>query len=40
LFQDAGAEVVGTACIIELNFLEGRKQLGDIPFDCLVSYDS
>lgn len=39
LFKEAGAEVVGTACIIELNFLNGRDKLGDIPFDTLVSYD-
>lgn len=39
LFKQAGAEVVGTACMIELSFLKGREQLGDIPCDCLVSYD-
>ncbi len=39
LFRRAGAEVVGSACIIELNFLEGRKKL-DIPFYSLVSYDA
>lgn len=39
LFKQAGAEVVGTACMIELSFLNGREQLGDIPCDCLVSYD-
>ncbi|WP_028879129.1 adenine phosphoribosyltransferase [Terasakiella pusilla] len=39
LFKQAGADVVGTACIIELNFLKGRDKLGDVPFDTLVSYD-
>jgi len=39
LFENVGAEVVGTACIIELNFLNGRERLGGIPFDTLVSYD-
>jgi adenine phosphoribosyltransferase len=39
LFRKVGAEVVGTACIIELSFLEGRSKF-DVPFDCLISYDS
>lgn len=39
LFESVGANVVGTACIIELNFLKGRERLGGIPFDTLVSYD-
>ena len=39
LFRSVGAEVVGTACIIELTFLKGRKRL-DVPFTSLVSYDS
>lgn len=39
LFQDAGADVVGTACMIELTFLEGRKRLQGIPCDTLVQYD-
>ena len=39
LFQNVGAEVVGTACMIELTFLNGKERLGDIPFDALVSYD-
>ena len=39
LFRSVGAEVVGTACIIELTFLNGRKRL-DVPFTSLVSYDS
>ena len=38
LFRKVGAEVVGAACIIELNFLNGRKNL-DIPIETLVSYD-
>lgn len=38
LFRGVGAEVVGSACIIELSFLEGRKKL-DVPFTSLVAYD-
>lgn len=38
LFRKVGANVVGAACIIELNFLNGRKNL-DIPVETLVSYD-
>jgi adenine phosphoribosyltransferase len=37
LLRQAGADVRGGACIIELGFLEGRKRL-DAPFDALVSY--
>jgi adenine phosphoribosyltransferase len=38
LLRKVGAEVVGSACIIELSFLEGRSRL-DMPFSSLVSYD-
>lgn len=38
LFRQVGAEVVGSACIIELSFLNGRSKL-DVPFTALVSYD-
>ncbi len=38
LLRQVGAEVVGSACIIELNFLKGRDKL-DIPCSTLVSYD-
>jgi adenine phosphoribosyltransferase len=38
LFQKVGAEVVGGACIIELDFLGGRDKLNGIPFDALVTY--
>ena len=38
LFRNAGADVVGAACIIELAFLGGRSKL-DVPFASLVSYD-
>ena len=38
LFRNAGADVVGAACIIELAFLDGRSKL-DVPFSSLVSYD-
>jgi adenine phosphoribosyltransferase len=39
LFRTVGAEVVGAACIVELTFLKGRKNL-DVPFNSLVAYDS
>ncbi|WP_069189944.1 adenine phosphoribosyltransferase [Candidatus Terasakiella magnetica] len=39
LFKDVGAEVVGTACMIELTFLNGRERLDGVPFDTLVAYD-
>ena len=38
LFRQVGAEVVGSACIIELSFLNGRSRL-DMPVTTLVSYD-
>ncbi len=38
LFRQAGAEVEGAACLIELAFLNGRDKL-DVPFTALVSYD-
>ncbi len=31
--------VAGTACIIELTFLDGRSKLNGIPFDALMAYD-
>lgn len=37
LLRRAGADVRGAACIIELSFLDGRKQL-DVPFASLVTY--
>jgi len=37
LLRKAGAAVPGSACIIELEFLEGRKRL-DVPFGSLVQY--
>ncbi len=39
LFRSVGADVVGTASIIELTFLNGRSKLDGVPFDALVSYD-
>ena len=39
LLKQVGAEVVGTACIIELTFLNGRSRLNDIPFSTLMAYD-
>jgi adenine phosphoribosyltransferase len=38
LMKKIGANVVGSACIMELTFLEGRSRL-DIPFASLISYD-
>lgn len=38
LLRQAGAEVMGCACLIELAFLNGRARL-DIPTTTLVSYD-
>lgn len=38
LFRKMGAEVVGSACLIELTFLNGRQRL-DVPFSALVTYD-
>ncbi len=39
LLKKVGAEVVGSACIIELAFLNGREKLNDVPFDALMAYD-
>ena len=39
LFTKVGAKVVGTACIIELTFLNGRSKLDGVPFDALIAYD-
>jgi len=38
LLRQVGAEVTGAACLIELNFLEGRAKL-DVPFTSLIAYD-
>ena len=38
LMRQVGANVVGSACIIELNFLKGRDRL-DMPCSTLVAYD-
>ncbi len=38
LLRRAGADVVGSACIIELKFLDGRAKI-DVPFTSLVSYE-
>ncbi len=39
LLNQVGANVVGSACIIELTFLNGREKLNGVPFDALVAYD-
>ena len=38
LVEDLGGEVVGTAFIIELSFLNGRQKLGDWDVHALISY--
>ena len=38
LLRKVGADVVGAACILELNFLNGRDNL-DIPCSTLIGYD-
>jgi len=38
LFEKVGANVVGTACIIELDFLNGREKLRGVPFEALAIY--
>ena len=39
LLNQIGADVVGTACIIELTFLNGRDRLDGVPFETLIAYD-
>jgi adenine phosphoribosyltransferase len=38
LLQGIGAEVVTTAFVIELGFLQGRKRLGSVPAEVLIAY--
>jgi adenine phosphoribosyltransferase len=38
LLRKLDADVRGAACVIELEFLNGRGRL-DVPFDSLISYD-
>ena len=38
LFEKIGAAVVGTACIVELDFLNGREKLDGVPFEALATY--
>jgi adenine phosphoribosyltransferase len=38
LLQKIGAEIVEVSFLIELNFLEGRKRLGDVPVRSLIQY--
>ena len=38
LLTQAGADVVGAACVIELTFLNGRNKL-NVPFTSLLRYD-
>ena len=39
LLRGVGADLKGSACIIELTFLKGRDKL-DFPVDTLIAYDS
>jgi len=39
LLNQVGADVVGSACIIELSFLNGRDRLNGVPFGTLMTYD-
>ncbi len=39
LINKVGGKVAGTACIIELTFLNGRDRLNGVPFDSLIAYD-
>jgi adenine phosphoribosyltransferase len=39
LVKKIGGNPVGAACLIELNFLNGRDKLGGLPFTSLISYD-
>lgn len=39
LLGQVGADVVGSACIIELTFLNGRSKLNGVPFSTLLAYD-
>lgn len=38
LVESAGAEVVGYSFALELGFLGGREQLGDVPVQSLLTY--
>ena len=39
LVKKVGGNPVGAACLIELNFLNGRDKLDGLPFTSLISYD-
>jgi len=38
LVQRLGGKVVGFGCLIELSFLDGRKNLGEMPITALLEY--
>jgi adenine phosphoribosyltransferase len=40
LIQKLGGEIIGFAFLIELDFLHGRKKLGNIPIHVLIHYDN
>jgi adenine phosphoribosyltransferase len=39
LLDRSGADVVGVSVFIDLAFLGGRAQLGEVPFHATVTYD-
>ncbi|MEG3618844.1 adenine phosphoribosyltransferase [Magnetovibrio sp. PR-2] len=39
LCKKVGGDVVGSAAIIELSFLNGRDKLDGVPFEALITYD-
>ena len=38
LVREFGAELVGIGMVIELEFLEGRKKLEEVPLHSLIQY--
>jgi len=39
LIKKLGGEIIGAAFVVELEFLNGRKKIKDIPVFSLVKYD-
>jgi adenine phosphoribosyltransferase len=40
MIESLGGEVVGLLFLMELDFLEGRKKIGDYRFESLIRYDA
>ncbi len=40
LVEKLGGEIIGTAVLIELAFLDGRSKLGERPFHSVITYDN